>query len=100
MVEGRTSVLLDLGSIIDPLAKQGIVFLRQALRRPGFRDASGLTGNTEHLGPVESWGKCHRSSSGATTRAHEGFSRLQSSFGYSVPGSISSWDQPFHQGSA
>ena len=56
--------------MVDLLAKEGIFSLRLALRRPGFRVAYGPAGNKEPLGPVWDWGKYHRSSSGATVRAH------------------------------
>ena len=67
---GRTPVLLNLGTMFDSLAKEAIFSLWPALLSPGFPDASDPTGNIEHFGLVGSWGKCHRSSSGVTARAH------------------------------
>ena len=44
--------------MFDPsLAKEGIFLFRPALHR--FGNASGPTGNIEHLGPIGGWGKWH-----------------------------------------
>ena len=71
-------------------------FLRPAFRR--FGDASDPKGNIEHLGPLGAGVSVAAPLPERLPGLIEGSSRPQSSFECGVPGSKSSWGQPF-QGS-